>query len=364
METLHVDLDKKGYNIYIDSGTLNNAGRIVRDNLRGNSVTIISNMQIAEKYLKTLKKSLENESILCNSIIIKAGERYKTLKSIQQIYTEMISQGLDRHSCVISLGGGVIGDMAGFAASTYLRGIDFIQIPTTLLAQVDASVGGKVGVDLPEGKNLVGAFYQPKAVIIDVDTLKSLPKREIACGMAEIIKHGFIRDEKLLEYLESHVKEIQKNDPKILIELVKWNCKIKASVVEKDEKESGLRAILNYGHTVGHAFEAISGYGKYHHGEAVALGMVAAGEIARLTGRIGKEICERQKKILSLYGLPIKAKERINIDAVIDTLKHDKKCIGGKIRFVLLKGIGDTDIVDNIDIAMVKDTISRELFSD
>ena len=285
-----------------------------------------------------------------SSCTLPAGERYKTLKSIQKIYDVALEQRLERSSTMVALGGGVIGDMTGFAAASWLRGINFVQVPTSLLAMVDASIGGKTGVNHPQGKNLIGAFHQPRFVLIDPFVLKTLPPRELRAGMAEVIKYGIIWDAELFAKLEESKRLDQWRylDEDLLGTILSRSCQAKADVVSKDEKEAGLRAILNYGHTIGHAVESLTGYKLVNHGEAVAIGMVAAGQIAVKLQLWQQDKAQRQDALIKKAGLPTQLPGGLDIEAIIDTLQTDKKVKDGKVRFILPTQIGQVTVTDQV----------------
>ncbi|MDI6828538.1 MAG: 3-dehydroquinate synthase, partial [Armatimonadota bacterium] len=295
---LRVNLGERSYDIHISHGLLEQAGELIASVCKGRAAAIVTNPRVGSLYAERLVESLERNDIRSYVITIPSGERYKNLNTVRKVYDRLLDNQIDRTGIVIGLGGGVVGDLAGFVAATYLRGVDFVQVPTSLLAQVDASVGGKVGVDLPRGKNLVGAFYQPKIVIIDTATLSTLPARELRTGLAEVIKHGIILDSEYFSFIENALPAIKRLEPGALITTVADSCRIKANIVERDERESGLRAILNFGHTIGHALEAITGYKKYRHGEAVSIGMVAATIISEKMGFIDKQVVERIAAII------------------------------------------------------------------
>ena len=278
---------------------------------------------------------------------IPAGESSKTLAVAEKIYTCIIKHGLDRKSPVFALGGGVVGDLAGFVASTYMRGVPFVQLPTSLLAQVDSSVGGKVAVDHALGKNLIGCFYQPDAVFIDLDLMATLPKREIATGLGEIVKYGIIYDAGFFDYLEQHPEDVLALQPEAAIHMIARSCEIKAAVVSEDEKEAGLRRILNFGHTMAHAIEQETGYVRYNHGEAVAIGMAGAADISHRLGLIDEATQKRVAHLIERLGLPTKA-EGCTVDAMYAGIFHDKKTVNGKVHWVLMKGIGHTEIRSDV----------------
>ncbi|MEN9216609.1 MAG: 3-dehydroquinate synthase, partial [Gloeomargarita sp. HHBFW_bins_162] len=287
------------------------------------------------------------------SCILPAGERYKTLKTVERIYQHCAQSRWERRSTIIALGGGVIGDMAGFAAATWLRGINFVQIPTTLLAMVDAAIGGKTGVNHPQGKNLIGAFYQPKAVIIDPHVLRTLPVREYRSGMAEVIKYGVIWEPQLFEFLELLASQTRLSQYRYLSaqdveKMLYFSCQTKATIVSQDEREGGVRALLNYGHTIGHAIETVTQYRQYTHGEAVALGMIAAGEMAAQLGWWSTQASERQKKLIMHVKLPIHLHPQIDIEAIKLALNWDKKVEKGTVKFILPKAIGQAEITSHV----------------
>jgi 3-dehydroquinate synthase len=281
------------------------------------------------------------------------GEAYKSLNWASRLYDIMVEHRMDRRSPVIALGGGVIGDLTGFVAATYMRGVPFIQVPTSLLAQVDASVGGKVAVDHPRGKNLIGAFYQPELVLISLDTLRTLSDRELRAGLAEVIKYGVIADEALFVYLERHIERVLARDEDALAHLVARSCEIKAEVVAGDEREQGRRAMLNFGHTTGHALEAHLGYGSLLHGEAVAIGMLAAARLAERMGMLDAAPVERIRNLVERTGLPVFC-GNMDIEAVMNLMQHDKKAVGGRLRFVLPTRIGEVILRDDVDEADIR----------
>jgi 3-dehydroquinate synthase len=272
-------------------------------------------------------------------VTVPAGESSKSLATAETVYTECIKAGLDRKSPVFALGGGVVGDLAGFIAATYMRGVPFVQLPTSLLAQVDSSVGGKVAVNHALGKNLIGAFYQPKAVFMDLELMKTLPAREISTGLGEVVKYGLIYDKEFFAYLESHVEEILALEQESLSHLIARSCEIKAAVVSEDEKEAGLRRILNFGHTIGHAVEKETGFARYNHGEAVAIGMVGALHLSVSLGLLSADVLPRTEKLLQMLNLPIRA-EGCTVDKMYEDIFHDKKTVGGKVAWVLIAEAG------------------------
>jgi len=327
----------------------------------GKKVLVVSNPVIFKKYGKRAIAALELVGYDVQTCLLPAGERYKTLKSLQKIYDIALQNRLERTSTMVALGGGVIGDMTGFAAATWLRGINVVQVPTSLLAMVDSSVGGKTGINHPQGKNLIGAFHQPRFVLIDPSVLKTLPPREFRAGMAEVIKYGIIWDEQLFNKLEQskRLDQLRYLDEELLQIILSGSCQAKADVVSKDEKEAGLRAILNYGHTIGHAVESLTGYKLVNHGEAVAIGMVAAGQIALQLKMWNAVDAERQDALIQKAGLPIQLPAGVDIEAIIDTLQTDKKVKDGKVRFVLPTQIGAVTVTDQVPADVIRQVLQQ-----
>lgn len=337
------------YNILIKNGILKNTGKLAKKLLNGNRVLIVTDDIVAKLYAGKVKKSLEKENIITSVCILENGEANKNIDGVANIYSALAQNELSRNDMIIALGGGVIGDMSGYAAATWMRGIDFIQIPTTLLACVDSSVGGKTGINIKEGKNLVGAFHSPKLVIIDSKILTSLPKREFNAGMSEIVKHALLFDEKLFQTIENHYNHNNKNDNQELdIDFIlQRNCELKSHIVQIDYKEKKERMFLNFGHTVGHSIENASGYGVLLHGEAIAIGMIFAIEYGIKLGITkNKNILDRVKNILYNIGLPIDIPNNINLK---EAIKLDKKRNNEKINFVFLEDIGKP-IIEKVDI--------------
>ena len=325
--------------IWVGWGILEEVGTRVKSLMSPSAAYVIADER-AHSYASKTQISMEAVGIPTHIYKIPSGETSKNLETVRQVYTWLAERKAERGHLILAVGGGVVGDLVGFVAATYLRGIPFVQIPTTLLAMMDASIGGKVAVDMPQGKNLVGAFYQPKFVLSDVETLKTLPVRELTSGWAEAIKHGLILDDGLLDTFESHVSELKSLDPEIATETIRRSVAIKAGVVSQDEKETlGIRILLNYGHTIGHAIESITGYTEYLHGEAVSVGMMGAAKIGELLQIMDVDDVERQKKVLQAYGLPVSA-PGLNSEAIISAMTSDKKTTGGSINWVLLDGIG------------------------
>ncbi len=356
---INVNLPQQSYEIAIASGSLDQLGESITGLKLGKKVLVVSNPTIFKHYGERAIASLTASGFAVATCNLPPGERYKNLNSIQKIYDCALEHRLERSSTIMALGGGVVGDMAGFAAATWLRGINVVQVPTTLLAMVDSSIGGKTGVNHPHGKNLIGAFYQPRFVLIDPDVLKTLPMREFRAGMAEVIKYGVIWDAELFAQLAAskHLNQLRYVKPELIETILTRSCQAKADIVSKDEKEGGLRAILNYGHTIGHAIESLTGYRLVNHGEAVAIGMVAAGKIAVELGLWQKEDSERQNALIQKAGLPTQLPTGIDITGMIDALQLDKKVRDGKVRFILPTQIGAVTITDEVPA----DTIRRVL---
>lgn len=358
MEKVRVDLAERSYDIYIGKENLSLIGEKIARFEFSPKIAVISNPTVFGLYGDKVINSLKEANFDCVSVIIPDGEEYKNITWVYNIITELLKNRLDRKACLIALGGGVIGDLTGFVASIYMRGINFIQIPTTLLAQVDSSVGGKTGVNHELGKNMIGTFYQPRLVWIDIDTLKTLPRRELLCGIAEIIKYGVIWDKSLFEFLEKNKESILSLDPSALTYIIKRSCEIKADVVSRDEREKGVRAILNYGHTIGHAIETETGYKRYLHGEAIAIGMNVEARISELMGLLDKEDALRIKAVIDSYGLPSFFLEGMNVDHLITHMLVDKKIEAGEMRFVLPIRIGEVKIKNGISIEVIKEALS------
>jgi 3-dehydroquinate synthase len=341
MRVVKVPLGSRSYSVLIGPGLLPRLGTECRKLGLGRRCAVISDRNVAPRFARRAIASLKSARFEPVLITVPAGETAKSLKTVQACYDQLAAHRLERQSFIVALGGGVVGDLAGFVAATYLRGVPFVQVPTTSLAQVDSSVGGKVGVNLKAGKNLVGAFYQPKLVLCDLDTLRTLPKREFRAGLAEVIKYGIIYDEPLFELLEDRLAKLLNLDPKLLGEVVARCCEIKADVVGQDETESGLRAILNFGHTIGHAIENSVGYGKYLHGEAISIGQVVAARLScEVLGLCGG-CAERIRDLFRRAGLPTEI--RLNAaqrNRLLAAMKLDKKVSGGEVKFVLAEEIG------------------------
>lgn len=347
MPTLHVDLGERSYPIYIAAGILKDAGFLFSE-IRANHVIVISNDIVAPLYLSTLITQLKRINKRVDSIVIADGESEKTLLNFELILSQLLSMPASRDACVVALGGGVIGDLAGFASACYQRGIDFVQVPTTLLSQVDSSVGGKTAVNHPLGKNMIGAFYQPKAVYIDTATLATLPEREFAAGMAEVIKYGIIYDAEFFAWIEAHLEQIQNKQADILSTMIARCCEIKATIVAQDEREQNIRALLNLGHTFGHAIEAEQGFGNWLHGEAVAAGMVIASQLAHMRADMSLADLARIKHILAAFSLPTEGPADMNASAYIAHMQRDKKVVNNTMRFILPINIGSAHVVGDV----------------
>lgn len=351
MEKLIVELGDRSYPIYIGSGLLQ-AADLLKEHIKGSQVMVVTNETVAPLYLQQLL-SLLDPALSVATVVLPDGEQYKTLQSIDLIYDALLTNKFNRSATLVALGGGVVGDMTGFAAATYQRGINFIQIPTTLLSQVDSSVGGKTGVNHRLGKNMIGAFYQPKCVLIDIDVLSTLPERELSAGLAEVIKYGAICDSNFFEWLEENIGALLDKDDYAIKKAIKVSCKRKADVVAEDERESGIRAILNFGHTFGHAIEASMGYGKWLHGEAVGAGMAIAADLSFKLGLIPEQESLRIKRLCEKAKLPVRKPDGMTADEFMKYMAVDKKNLSDKIRLILLKKIGCafvTDEVANTDI--------------
>ncbi len=365
MTRIKVNLRKRidsSYNIYIENNAFSKIAADLKRKPAGNKYAVITDSNVKRIFGKQLMKHLKRKRLDACMIDFPPGESNKRLKTIESIQERMLAKGLNRKSAVIAFGGGIAGDVAGFAAASYMRGIPFIQLPTSLLAMVDSSIGGKVGVDLPSGKNSSGAFKQPESVYIHLNALKSLPEREMRNGMAEVVKHAVMADKKLFSFLEKNVNRIMGGNMKILGKVIKRNCEIKGRIVEKDELEENLRKTVNYGHTVGHALEVLTNYRKYSHGEAIAIGMNAAAIISEKMGLMDSGDVKRQRLLLERIGLPTKIPKNISNAKILRELKKDKKVIDGVEKFVLPKKIGKMhSIKGNYALDVSKGIISGAL---
>lgn len=360
MKKVKVDLGDRSYDIVIQKGLLQHSEEALSKIKLGSKGVLITNGTVGSLYAKSAKAGLEKVGAHVEVLTVREGEEFKTLRTAEDLFAQMAEAGLDRSSFVVSLGGGVIGDLAGFVAATYMRGIDFVQIPTTLLAQVDSSVGGKVGVNLLNAKNMVGAFYQPKMVLIDPKVLASLPDREMRAGAAEVIKYGIIWDEDLFDYIEKNLPKIMSRDAEVLTAIIAKSCQIKGEVVQKDERENGLRAILNYGHTIGHAIESACRYKRYVHGEAIAIGMVCAATMGQRMSLCSQDCLERQENLLKEAGLPVGAKWA-QPQEVYKRLFGDKKARAGVLRFILPRKIGEVIISDKVPENILKGVLQERI---
>ena len=354
-QLVSVDLGERTYPIHIGHGLLTDKS-LLQPHIRGKQVAIISNETVAPLYLDVFCSTLADYDPL--TIILPDGEEFKTLDTVSQIYDQLLEARFSRSSTLIALGGGVIGDMVGFAAATYQRGVDFIQIPTTLLSQVDSSVGGKTGVNRPLGKNMVGAFYQPNCVLADTSVLDTLPDRELKAGIAEVIKYGLINNPVFLDWLESHMSDLLNRDTHALTHAIKASCEEKARVVAMDETESGIRAILNLGHTFGHAIETAMGYGQWLHGEAVAAGMVMAANLSAKLELINEHDAQRVTDIISNAGLPVAPPAEMDVETFISLMSRAKKAESGVIRFILLKTLGEAFVADAVEQDVLENFLS------
>lgn len=355
MQTLTVGLGDRSYPIHIGSGLLTQSA-LLRPHIPRKRVAIVTNTTVAPLYLDKLQQTLRAIDVSSISVILPDGEEHKNAETLNRIYDALLSNRCERSTPLIALGGGVIGDMTGYAAASYLRGVPFIQIPTTLLSQVDSSVGGKTGINHPLGKNMIGAFYQPQLVLADTDTLNTLPDNELAAGLAEVIKYGLIRDLPFMEWLEQNMDKLLARDTAALQYAIAHSCQNKAEVVAADEREGGERALLNLGHTFGHAIESGMGYGNWLHGEGVAAGTVMAADLSQRLGWIGAQDVARIRKLFERARLPVISPD-LGTDKYLDLMGLDKKVEGGKIRFVLLKAIGHAVIEGNVPPETLQQTL-------
>ena len=356
MDTIQVALGERSYPIYIGPGLIENQ-ELLRRSIPATQILIVTNEIVAPLYLNTFENALSAKQQ--HSLVLPDGEEKKNLGSLSQILDKLVEQGFHRDACLVALGGGVIGDLTGFAAACYQRGVSFVQIPTTLLAQVDSSVGGKTGVNHPKAKNMIGAFHQPSCVLADTNTLRSLPKREFSAGLAEVIKHGLILDSTFFHWLENNLKKVLAQDSTALTHIVRRSCEIKADIVSKDEYEQGTRALLNLGHTFGHAIESLTGYGEWLHGEAVAIGINLAAETSKELGMIKTSDCEKIRSLLKKACLPV-IDSSIDPDALLKLMRMDKKATIRGIRMILLEKLGSGVIVSAPDEMIMKKVIQAQ----
>ncbi|NKN32668.1 3-dehydroquinate synthase [Marichromatium bheemlicum] len=353
--TLEVDLGDRSYPIHIGPGLLNDPV-LYRPHIRGRQVMIVTNETVAPLYLAPLHEALAGLDV--REVVLPDGEQYKTLEVWNRIFDALLDARFARDCTLVALGGGVVGDMAGFAAACYQRGVAFIQVPTTLLSQVDSSVGGKTGINHPAGKNMIGAFHQPLAVIADTETLDTLPQRELSAGLAEVLKYGLIRDCAFLDWLESHMAELLSRDREALAHAIRRSCEIKAQLVAEDELESGQRALLNLGHTFGHAIETAAGYGNWLHGEAVGAGMCMAADLSARLGWLAEADVERVRRLVVCAGLPTEPPAELDAERFRALMAVDKKVLDGRLRLVLLTALGEAVISDTIDDEPLLATLS------
>jgi len=357
MKTLTVDLGERSYPIFIGANLIERA-ELVAEYIHGQQVCVVTNDTVANIYLPTLKEALVKRNLEVQSVVLPDGEQYKNLNTLNLIFDELLKSRFNRTVTVIALGGGVVGDMAGFAAACYQRGVNFIQIPTTLLAMVDSSVGGKTGVNHALGKNMIGAFYQPQAVVADVAALQTLPPRELAAGVAEVIKYGLICDYEFFEWLEINIGRVMAGEVDALSYCIERSCDNKARVVAQDEREGGIRAILNLGHTFGHAIETAQGYGNWLHGEAVGTGMVMALDLSQRMGLISETDLTRGISLIKRAKLPVKAPEDMAEAQFIELMSVDKKVQDGRLRLVLVRQLGQAYVTSDIDRGLLSQTIN------
>ncbi len=359
IKTLHVELNENSYPLFVGAGILNRIGKFLKSYAKSTKVLIVTDTFVNHRYAPLVSENLKDAGFDIATFDVPVGEGSKSLEQLSQILDSLIDNQLDRSSTLIALGGGVVGDLGGFAAAVYMRGIAYVQIPTTLQAQVDASVGGKTAINHPKGKNLIGVFHQPKLVLIDVNTLETLPQRDIRAGLIEVIKMGVIRDESLFEMVEEYLDAILNLDVATLIEMIACACANKADIVAKDEKESGLRMVLNYGHTFGHALEALTHYKKYRHGEAVSIGINCAARLAVNLGMFSETDFERQHTLLNRAKLPLTFPSDLSPVAICDAMYLDKKTLGGKLRLILPTCIGEVVIRDDVTDTQIIEAISQ-----
>ena len=356
---VRVNLAKRSYDIAIGRGLLAACGSFVKERLPSRHAIIITDENVRVPHADAVASAFTAAGIRCDLVIVPAGEPSKSLAEAERLWNRLVELRADRQSAIVAVGGGVVGDLAGFVAATFARGLAFVQIPTTIVAQVDSSVGGKVGINLPLAKNMVGAFWQPAGVLIDTAVLDTLPEREYLSGMAEVVKYGVILDADFFAYLEQHTAAIRQRQADVLAHIIERSCRLKGQVVEQDEREiTGLRAILNYGHTFAHAIETVAGYGQYLHGEAVAIGMVHAAELALRLGRIDSSLTKRQQQLLAALGLPLQA-AGLDPAALLAAMERDKKAEQGRLKFVLPSRLGHVELVGQIDGSLVRHVLPQ-----
>ena len=356
MKTLTVDLGERSYPIHIGANLLSQKD-LVTPHVTGSQVMIVTNDIVAPLYLEQAKTLFSDFN--CHEIILPDGEKHKTLTDLNLIYDALLSNHFDRYCTLVALGGGVVGDMTGYAAASYQRGVNFIQIPTTLLSQVDSSVGGKTGVNHPLGKNMIGAFHQPSCVIADINTLNTLEDNQLSAGLAEVIKYGLIRLPDFIQWLEENIDKLLSRDPEAISYAIEISCQCKAEVVAADEREGGIRALLNLGHTFGHAIESGAGYGNWLHGEAVGIGMLMAADLSMREGWISEQDVQRVKEIIEAAKLPVKLPSMMTYEVFMDLMRVDKKVRNGKINFVLYNSLGDAKVTHDFKADNLRQTIEH-----
>jgi len=354
MRSLVIDLGERSYPIMIGPGLLDDSAVLARA-VAARDVLVVTNETVAPLYVDRLTRSLPGKRVA--AVVLPDGEQHKTLATLARVFDALVERRMNRDACVVALGGGVVGDMAGFAAACYQRGVDYVQVPTTLLAQVDSSVGGKTGVNHPGGKNLIGAFHQPRAVVSDIGTLATLPPRELRAGLAEVIKYGLVADATFLGWIETHLEALLRLEAADLTHAIQRSCEIKAGIVAKDEREHGRRALLNLGHTFGHAIETAVGYGDWLHGEAVATGMLMAADLSHRLGWLEATDVERVRALLARTGLPTTA-PRIGAPRALELMGMDKKVLAGRIRLVLMRRLGEGLVSDDYPADALRATLS------
>ncbi len=356
MKKIIVELGERSYPIYAGNDLLGKEN-IFSENIKSKQVMVVSNTTVAPLYLEKVMHSLKGFDVA--SVILADGEQYKTLDAVNDIITALLEKRFSRNSCLVALGGGVVGDITGFAAACYQRGIDFIQIPTTVLAQVDSSVGGKTGVNHAAGKNMIGAFHQPQAVIADTSVLETLNDREVSAGLAEVVKYGLIRDAKFFAWIEDNIDSLVNREAEAFVYIIEQSCRNKADVVAEDERESGIRAILNLGHTFGHAIETGLGYGTWLHGEAIALGMLMAADLSHRMGWISEEVTERIENMLLKLNLPVALPDNFDPERMRELMSVDKKAKDGVLFWIRLKDIGEAVVTDEFDEDLLMETLEH-----
>ncbi|MGB5440137.1 MAG: 3-dehydroquinate synthase [Gammaproteobacteria bacterium] len=355
MNTLTVELGERSYPIFIGHGLLGDP-RLLTQHVHGRQVMLVTNETIAPLYLDSVRAVFSDFELA--TVILPDGEQYKNLDTLNRVFSALLENRFNRGCTLVALGGGVIGDITGFAAASYQRGVAFLQIPTTLLAQVDSSVGGKTGVNHPLGKNMIGAFHQPACVLIDTDTLDTLDDRQLAAGLAEVIKYGLIRDAAFFDWLEENIDLLKARDKQALARAIERSCALKAEIVAADERESGQRALLNLGHTFGHAIETGTGYGSWLHGEAIAAGMLMAADLSARHGWLAREAVMRIEKLLQQAGLPTRPPDEMNPERFMKLMAVDKKVVDDGIRLILLKAIGDAIVTSDFDGKLLDETLA------